>query len=232
MLNQWAPLFKTETLDSTATIRTVFHVVAGSAGLSGTSGGVWASTELNSPDNTVTWYEQYQEDICLSGLSMIVFLHPTIAIWPAIVSWFVQQQIARLADDGGVGWGSGWPTIYGAKTSDTQGSLWYPNYQIMWQKSVTLWANPVNGQQANIYGPPGPPSPTVMPVMAYGQYDYYGLLGMALNLAWQAGHTEVTAASTKLWTRMLTDATLPQNTDPSQGKIPIPAKYGIKGPVT
>jgi hypothetical protein len=59
-----------------------------------------------------------------------------------------------------------------------------------------------------------------------GDFDYLGVMGMAMNLAIQAGITAANAGSTRLWNAMI--AGVPG----ASGFVPIPAKYCIAGPVT
>ena len=85
----------------------------------GTGGGSWNDAGDGTHNNA---FQFYQEDICLSGISMIAFLHPDLTDWQANLNWFVQQTILRTSTTSG--WRSGYPTHI-VKIQDTGSGPYY-----------------------------------------------------------------------------------------------------------
>ena len=186
--------FVPRTVRSTAPECTVLHLVG--VGLSGGS------------DGTHTWYQPWQQDICLGGIAWLALLHPDTK-WVDVVHWFARQTMARL--DPTSGWSASMPTGYAWKTGVDDAHPYAASWRDMWEANLPFF-------------PAGTRWSAEFPVPAAGDYDYLGHMAAGMALAWQAGVTEIAPALSKLETTLLKG--LEQGGGRSR-----PGKYAIAGPV-
>jgi hypothetical protein len=157
-INDWADNhFYPETVANPSDVRQILHLACAGYSNNGT------------PDPTLTWFQFYQEDICLGGLSWLALLHPDTK-WPEIVKWHSEQTMARL--DPQSGWSLNCPTGYFIKGTDTSWPDTYDTWGLAWEANA-----PFLGMNYS----------DTLPIPNTGEYDYWSHMSAGMAIAWQAG---------------------------------------------
>lgn len=160
-------------------------------------------------DNTYSWYQPWQEDICSGGWGWIALLHPDMAQWREIVDWKARNAIARLDENSG--WSCPYASSYVAKAAVTDLSDVYTSWSDAWAGNAPFLGDPRPAE----YSPDYPPFS--------GDMDYPGYLSCSLAIAWQAGVADVEQALIKLETGLIAGL--------EQGSTVRPIKQAIAGPM-